>query len=178
VVYICDDPVNLEIKLIYVHATVRVQISRVPRNPYLLNKGDECHGTVLIIYIKKQTPWSQLNERAPSRLALLRSIWLLLITYHGLTGVSSHLISSHLLVGQPVIMREKNICLIYFPLTNENSTACRVQVRPLIRFNLFSQFGSRSSQESSLQHDMHYRILLLVFKKLINDSILFTYLII
>lgn len=113
-VYICDDPVNLEIKLIYVHATVRVQISRVPRNPYLLNKGDECHGTVLVI--KKNTMVAVEREGPLSRLALLRSIWLLLITYHGLTGVSSHLISSHLLVGQPVIMREKKYISNFFSI--------------------------------------------------------------
>jgi hypothetical protein len=74
-----------------VYATVRVQISRVPRNPYLLNKGDECH----IIYKKTNTMVAVEQEGPLSRLALLRSIWLLLITYHGRGRliISSHPIS-------------------------------------------------------------------------------------
>lgn len=146
-VYICDDPVNLEIKLIYVHATVRVQISRVPRNPYLLNKGDECHGTVLVIKKKHHgRSWTRgppLSPRpAPLHLAA---------AYHLSRAsplISSHLISSHLLVGQPVIMREKKYISNFFSINKWKFHG--VQVRPLIRFNLFSQFGSRSSQESSL----------------------------
>lgn len=62
--------------------------------------------------------------------------------------ISSHLISSHLLVGQPVIMREKKYISNFFSINKWKFHG--VQVRPLIRFNLFSQFGSRSSQESSL----------------------------